>query len=117
MIKIDRDGNSDRFAITGRTGRIGSNGNLSTLDRGPLQVALDGGLDSGCRRAVEDRHPRPFSRGVRNDLLNHDHAPKLDHPENHQEEEGGDNRELDYGSPSSVSSAQSAEFLQPETPP
>jgi hypothetical protein len=105
LIKTDRDGNCDRFAITGRTRRTRIDGNLGILDRRPLQITLDGCLDRRCGGTIEDCHPRPFPRGVRDDLLDHDHASKLDHPEDHQEEEGGDDRELHDGGPSTISSA------------
>jgi hypothetical protein len=62
-------------------------------------------------RAVQHANPRSFTRGIGNNLLNHNHPAVFNHAEYQQEEYGRDDSELDGGCASSVSSASSAEVL------
>jgi hypothetical protein len=57
---------------------------------------------------IQHRDPSPFACGIRENLLDHDGTPNLDHPKHHQEKHGRNDGEFDGSRALSISSASSA---------
>ncbi len=112
MTERDCDGNGNGIAITGCTEYKWIDNYECPGYACALQVISHGGLHVCFAGPVQNGDPCSFPRAVRNNLLDHDHAPEFDHPENQEEKDGRNQCELDGGNTSSISSAQPINFLQ-----
>ena len=97
MTKWHRYRNGYRIPISGKINRIRSNAHHRPTNATSRQVVLHDSQDVGVRGTLHNGCSRAFTRGIGDDLLDHDHSAKLDHSQNEEKEQRCDDSKLDDG--------------------